>query len=214
MPLAHLSKLTIFHSSQNVPGSASLSLPPCDVIYCFLFPSYVFLMDVSSRIEASLGSGFMAGRCWVHLAFWKRSSCSHLLVRSVVVQDVPQLLTTILVSYSPKSVLFEITGKQSKSAVGSLPLIFSFFLSVTISPQMLFLSCLLGLTLALPSESLWNCLPPFPNKRCLRNRCDAGIRGERNIIQKDCSPENKSVSIHWLYLQSLLRLLVVRETVR
>lgn len=127
MPLAHLSKLTIFHSSRNVPGSASFSLPPCDVIYSFLFPSYVFIMDVSSRIEALLGSGFISGRCRVHLASWKRSSCSHLLVCSTVVQGVLQLPTTILVSYNPKSVLLEITGKQRKSAVGSLPLIFSFF---------------------------------------------------------------------------------------
>ena len=46
VPLGHLSKLTIFHSSHVLLFSPGLLVV---FFYCVLFPLYFLLMDVSSR---------------------------------------------------------------------------------------------------------------------------------------------------------------------
>lgn len=152
MLLANLWKLTIFYSSQPVACSVSFYLLPCVVIYCVRFLSYFFLMDVDSR--SSVGFRFYFKAVQNTFGFLKAIQLLS-LVHGTVVQGMPQLPANILVYYNPESVLFEITSKQSRSGVSTLPLIFPFAFTVAISHQKLFPSCLLGLFLVLPPETFW-----------------------------------------------------------
>ena len=122
-----------------------------------LDPRNIFLLKVVLHCPVLISWGR-----FYNLAFWKQSHCSHLC--DTAVQGILQLPTTILFSYNPESVLFEITGKQSKFTVGSLPLIIPSFFTMTICHSMLFESFFLGLILILPSKSLWKLSFSIPNE--------------------------------------------------
>lgn len=127
MLLSHLLKLTVFHSFLKVSCFVLFSLLPYGITFCIFFPSYFLLMD--AILETLFGSGFSKNtsrRCRMQFGFLKVILLLSSLGSWHNSSGYPSITSNHFSLLWP-CVLLGITSKQSKSAVGSLPLIFLLF---------------------------------------------------------------------------------------